>query len=142
MRARPRGPPARAPRTRRARPRPALRSRARHPPGLERRGMAAPDAPAVRPAAPEVADDERAAAILAEHRGALEGALEDRRGVPRDVDVALLHAVLVDVLVGEHLEPPRSRHHRRLWVHEHERVVLVEHRLGGLRVALLDAALE
>src|SRR3954454_24780190 len=105
--------------------------------------MAPPEPPAAGVVtAPDVGDDEGAAAILAERGGALVGPRQDRGGVAVLGGGRGLDAVLVDDVVGEHVQPARAGPLDRLRAKEHERVVGVQQRLRRRAVARLDAALE
>jgi hypothetical protein len=68
--------------------------------------------------------------------------LQHAGAVAVDVHLPLVQRVVVDDVVGEHLKPPLPRHDRSLGVHEHERVLVVEHRLRRLDIPLLDAPLK
>ena len=104
--------------------------------------MPTPDPPSVSSSPPHIADDEGAAAVLAEDGRAHGDALNDTGAVAGDVDKSLLQLVLMDDVVREDREPAFAWHDRGSRVNEHERVVVLEQGVRGLRIAPLNAALE
>ena len=68
--------------------------------------------------------------------------MQDSGQVAVDIDDGLLNGVVVNDVVGEHLEPSRAWHHGATGLHQDQRIVVVKHGSSGRLITVTNAQLE
>lgn len=104
--------------------------------------MTTPDPPSAVSNAPDVADDETPAAVIAQDGGTHVDLGEDCCQTIGFVHPLLCHGVGVHVVVLEHVEPAGARHLRRRGVDQYQCKVLIKNALCSQTIPSVDRIVE